>query len=166
MSKLLASLMRNYFPKRPSGAPLHTLSKLYDVPVGFVPPPPILRLNNCLFCGRRRVAVARCRMICLVLPRSQYSLTAYLPVWFPYRFNSSVTFTLRCHSPDMKHKKTVANIFQRKTPVTWPKTNFDFFRLLVVICRLSIKIRIELHFCYSLHKIYTWPVSFYFPMKT
>ena len=27
--------MRNYFPKRPSGAPLHTLSKLYDVPVGF-----------------------------------------------------------------------------------------------------------------------------------
>ena len=39
MSKLLASLMRNYFPKRPSGAPLHTLSKLYDVPVGFVTPP-------------------------------------------------------------------------------------------------------------------------------
>ena len=38
MSKLLASLMRNYFPKRPSGAPLHTLSKLYDVPVGFVNP--------------------------------------------------------------------------------------------------------------------------------
>ena len=32
--------MRNYFPKRPSGAPLHTLSKLYDVPVGFVTPPP------------------------------------------------------------------------------------------------------------------------------
>ena len=32
--------MRNYFPKRPSGAPLHTLSKLYDVPVGFVAPPP------------------------------------------------------------------------------------------------------------------------------
>ena len=41
MSKLLASLMRNYFPKRPSGAPLHTLSKLYDVPVGFVTPPPL-----------------------------------------------------------------------------------------------------------------------------
>ena len=40
MSKLLASLMRNYFPKRPSGAPLHTLSKLYNVPVGFVTPPP------------------------------------------------------------------------------------------------------------------------------
>ena len=31
--------MRNYFPKRTSGAPLHTLSKLYDVPVGFVSPP-------------------------------------------------------------------------------------------------------------------------------
>ena len=35
-SKLLASLMRNYFPKRQSGAPFHTLSKSYDVPVGFV----------------------------------------------------------------------------------------------------------------------------------
>ena len=30
--------MRNYFPKRTLGAPLLTLSKLYDVPVGFVPP--------------------------------------------------------------------------------------------------------------------------------
>ena len=33
--------MRNYFPKRTSGAPLHTLSKLYDVPVGFEPPHPL-----------------------------------------------------------------------------------------------------------------------------
>ena len=41
--------MRNYFPKRPSGAPLHTLSKLYDVPVGFVTTPPILRLNIAYF---------------------------------------------------------------------------------------------------------------------
>ena len=46
----------------------HTLSKLYDVPVGFVPPPhPILRLNIVYFRGRRRVAVARYRMICLAL---------------------------------------------------------------------------------------------------
>ena len=30
--------MRNYFPKRTSGAPLHTLSKLYDIPVGFETP--------------------------------------------------------------------------------------------------------------------------------
>ena len=29
--------MRNYFN---SGAPLQILSKLYDVPIGFVPPPP------------------------------------------------------------------------------------------------------------------------------
>ena len=28
--------MRNHFPKRTSGAPLHPLSKFYDVPVGFV----------------------------------------------------------------------------------------------------------------------------------
>ena len=84
MSKLLASLMRNYFPKRPSGAPLHTLSKLYDVPVGFV-----LTLyfeaEYCLFCGRRRVAVARYRMICLVLAKIIFEfcfflLTIYVPV--------------------------------------------------------------------------------------
>ena len=31
--------MRNYFPKRTSDAPLYILSKLYDVPVGFVSPP-------------------------------------------------------------------------------------------------------------------------------
>ena len=36
--------IRFYFPKRPSGAPLHSLSKVYDVPEGFVNPPPILRL--------------------------------------------------------------------------------------------------------------------------
>ena len=38
---------------RPSGAPLHTLSKLYDVPVGLFSylysPPPILRLNIAYF---------------------------------------------------------------------------------------------------------------------
>ena len=62
--------MRNYFPKRLSGAPLHTLSKSYDVPVGFVPPPPYFEAEYCLFCGRRRVAVARYRMICLVIVNS------------------------------------------------------------------------------------------------
>ena len=40
--------MRNYFPKLPSGEPLHTLSKVYDVPDGFVTPP-ILRLNIAYF---------------------------------------------------------------------------------------------------------------------
>ena len=70
MSKLLASLMRNHFPKRPSGAPLHTLSKLYDVPVGFVTPPPYFETVYCFIYGRRRVAVARYRMICLVLVNS------------------------------------------------------------------------------------------------
>ena len=57
--------MRNYFPKRPSGAPLHTLSKLYDVLVGFVrPPPPYFEAEYCLFCGHRRVAVARYDLSC------------------------------------------------------------------------------------------------------
>ena len=35
--------MRNNYPKRPSGEPPHTLSKLYDAPVGFVPPTSHLR---------------------------------------------------------------------------------------------------------------------------
>ena len=39
--------MSNYFPKQPSGAPLHSLSKLYDVPVGFLSP--LLRLSIALF---------------------------------------------------------------------------------------------------------------------
>ena len=51
--------------KRPSDAPLHTLSKLSDVPVGFVAPP-YFEAVYCFICGRRRVAVARYRMICLV----------------------------------------------------------------------------------------------------
>ena len=39
---------------------------LYDVPVGFVtPPPPYIEAVYCFICGRRRVAVARYRMICL-----------------------------------------------------------------------------------------------------
>ena len=50
--------MRNYFPKRPLGAPLHTLSKLYEVPVGFVTPPPFFEVVYCFICGRRRVVVA------------------------------------------------------------------------------------------------------------
>ena len=57
--------MRNYLPKRTSCALLHTLSKLYDVLVGFVYPPSFEAVY-CYICGRRRVAVARYRMICLV----------------------------------------------------------------------------------------------------
>ena len=49
LSKILVSLMRNYFPKQPSGVWLHTLSKLYDVPVGFVPSFPISKLCIALF---------------------------------------------------------------------------------------------------------------------
>ena len=65
LPKLLASVMRNYFPKRTSGAPLHILSKLYDVPVCFVSPS--YEAMYCYICSRRRVVVARYQMICLVL---------------------------------------------------------------------------------------------------
>ena len=36
--------MTNYYPKRTSGAPLHTVYKLYDVPVGFVSFPQCIAL--------------------------------------------------------------------------------------------------------------------------
>ena len=61
----LAYLMKNYFPKRPPGAPLHTFSKLYDAPVDFGPSS--FEAVYGFICGRRRVAVARYWMICLVL---------------------------------------------------------------------------------------------------
>ena len=67
--------MRNLFPKRPSGAPLHTLSKLYDVPVGFVTPP--YCVAEYCFYGRRRVAVARYRMICLVFANTYNKLSCF-----------------------------------------------------------------------------------------
>ena len=44
----------------------HITIQLYDVPVGFVTPL-YFEAEYCLFCGRRKVAVARYRMICLVL---------------------------------------------------------------------------------------------------
>ena len=64
MSKLLACLIRNYFPKRPLGAPLHTLSKLYHVQLFQLCAPQAV---YCFICGRQRVTVARYRIICLVL---------------------------------------------------------------------------------------------------
>ena len=51
---------------RSSVAQLHTLSKLCDVPFGFVPPP-LLMLYIALFNGRRKMDVFRYRMICLDL---------------------------------------------------------------------------------------------------
>ena len=65
--------MRNYFPKRTSGAPLNSLSRLYDVPVGFVSP---LSFESvyCYIYGRQRVTAARYRIICLVLVSGNQNL--------------------------------------------------------------------------------------------
>ena len=58
--------MGNYFQKRPSGAPLHALFKLYDVPVDFEALS--FEAVYCFICSRQWVAVARYiyQMICLV----------------------------------------------------------------------------------------------------
>ena len=63
--KLLASPMRNNFPKQPFSVPLYTLSKLYDVPVGFFfgPPPPIR--GSILLYLRSPKGGCRYPMICL-----------------------------------------------------------------------------------------------------
>ena len=57
-----------------------------------------------------------------------------LSIWLPW------------HSHAMKHRKTVANIFQWKTLVTWRKNWHWFFRLFKVFHHISINIRIEVHF--------------------
>ena len=46
--------MRNYLPERPSGAPLYTLSKLYDIPVGFVTPTSCFEAMCCFKRKRKR----------------------------------------------------------------------------------------------------------------
>ena len=50
-------------------------------------PPPYFEAEYCLFCGRRRVAVARYRMICLVLIQTSQHLT----------YTNSSTFDLHKH---------------------------------------------------------------------
>ena len=66
LSKVLAFLMRNYFPKRTSGASLLILFKLYDVPAGLVSP--LLRQCIAIFAvAEGQQPVAWYRTICLVL---------------------------------------------------------------------------------------------------
>ena len=48
-SETTVGLMKNYFPKRQSGTPLHTSSKLYDIPAGFVTIPPFIKGSNLLY---------------------------------------------------------------------------------------------------------------------
>ena len=62
LSKLLASLMRNYFPKCLYGVPLQNLSKFYDVPLT-----PLVQVPW-FICDHCRVAATQHRVICLVLP--------------------------------------------------------------------------------------------------
>ena len=94
-----------YFPKQPSSAPLHTLSKLmFLVPDGFVPP--YFEAVYCFICGSRRVAVTRYRMVCLVLVNwlSLASLSfqvywlklAIIPAWIPNSLHSRKAFKQLC----------------------------------------------------------------------
>ena len=63
--KIVSIPDEEYFSETAIGCTVSYLSKLYDVSFGFEPPP--LHLGSVLlFDGRRRVAVARYRMICLV----------------------------------------------------------------------------------------------------
>ena len=74
--------MRNYyFPKRLSGSPSNTLSKLYEFPLVFYPFS-AFEAVYCYISGRRRVVVARYRMICLVL----LTLHVCVIILWPLRF--------------------------------------------------------------------------------
>ena len=62
-------------------------------------------------------------------------------VWFS---NIYTPMSFACN--DATHKKTVAFIFQWKTPITSQKNWYWFFQFLGVICHLSTNIRIAVHF--------------------
>ena len=80
--------MRNYILKRTSGAPLLSLPKLYDIPVDFESLPSF-KAVYCYICGCRRVAVARYRMICLVLLSRK---TGFIVVFAPKQIGYIVIF--------------------------------------------------------------------------
>ena len=57
--------------------PLHTLSKYMMFPL-VLPPPPYFEAVYCFICCRRRVALARYRMICVVLWNNTQFVTRFL----------------------------------------------------------------------------------------
>ena len=65
----------------------------------------------------------------------------------------------------MKHKKLWQVFSNERHWSRDGKIDIDFFDFLGVFRRFSINVRIEVHF-FAFHKIYTWPVSFHFPMQT
>ena len=106
--------MRNYFPKRTSGAPLHTLSKLYDVTVGFVSPS--FGAVFCYICGRRRVVFAQYRMICHVLLRQipvvrKANILDLALLWGPMRFGLDINCTCTTR-PKRQNDKTINESLQ------------------------------------------------------
>ena len=63
--------MKNNFTKRPFGAPLHTKSKLYDVPVGFITLTP--SHEEVVFAAAEWwLHVTQYRIICLVFETFAY----------------------------------------------------------------------------------------------
>ena len=87
LSILLAPLMRNYFPKRTSGAHLHTLSKLYDVPVAVVTTHPLFRGSSLLYL---RSSQGSCCSISGVLS------CFHIHVWIEPQQLYYIAFALRC----------------------------------------------------------------------
>ena len=96
--------MRNYFPKRLSGVSLQTLSNY--VPVSFVTPPPCFEVVYCFICGRRRVAVARYWMICLLLSIAKHIKCIYSEfdiMTYRYKYQNIPLFSNLAHHTDSKY---------------------------------------------------------------
>ena len=91
--------MRNYFQKRPSGAPLLTLSKLYDAHVGCVAPPPFPHLRQRIALFAVAEGWVLLDMICLVPVISatrflRFHKTRQNTVCLKIIYNRSVPITL------------------------------------------------------------------------
>ena len=70
--KIISIPDEELFSERSSGAPLHTLSKLYDVPFVLYRPPPSFEAVYCFIGDRRLVTVAGFCIICVVLPNFSF----------------------------------------------------------------------------------------------
>ena len=86
----------------------------------FWTPPPYFEAEYCLFCGRRRVAVARYRMICLVLEHSALKLSNTVEKWHcvPISFYESHALKIPTAPFDFKNLTFVLVFLEMYTSFT------------------------------------------------
>ena len=106
--------------------------------------------QKCLWCEFGRISITFALNYCNHNEMNQNNLNIYHISTFNYcksiliekHVNLSTNnlfyiFTIPWHSLAMKHKKTMADIFQWKTLVTWRKNDIDFFDFYGVFIALA-----------------------------